>query len=173
MVPPKREGNSGSGRSPPGVGPARPVSSLPHLKMSLSDLATASAGRCSKSWEVRPRREEMTWCQEQISHFLQRLADKVTRCWWVPWLYGTFISTPDAPEPWKLLFASTARTLINQAKPDKSCPVMTESVVVGPARSLGQEDGELKCSVRLLLSAKGRGAEEHRKERSKSSKKIL
>lgn len=65
--------------SPLSVGTGRPVSSFPHLKMSLSDLAVASAGCCCKSWEVRPGREEMTWCSEQIPHFLQRPADEVLK----------------------------------------------------------------------------------------------
>lgn len=132
---PSKEGNSGSGRSPLSLGPVSPVSSLHHLKMSLSDLAMAPAGCCSKSWEVRAGREEMTWCHEQIPHFLsawqtrRQGADKG-----LPQPYWTFVSTPDIPESWNLLFSSTTRTLINQAKPDKSCHVMIDSM-------LGVQDG--------------------------------
>ena len=50
-----KEGISGFGGSPLSLGPAHPVSSLPHLKMSLSDLAhgicragAQSAGRSDR-----------------------------------------------------------------------------------------------------------------------------
>lgn len=66
------------------LGPALPVSSLPHLKMSLSDLGHGFHWLSGKIWAVRTGREEMTWCYEQISHFLQRLADKVTGRWCAP-----------------------------------------------------------------------------------------
>lgn len=76
----------------------------------------------------------------------------------------TFISTPDIPEPWKLLFSSTARTLINQSKPDKSCHVVIDSML------WVHWDG-LKCSVIFLFSRSSGAAETYKKERTPSNRK--
>ena len=154
---------------PSACGDPAPVSSFLHLKMSLSDLAVASADCCYKSWEVRPGREEMTWCYEQISHFLQRLADKVlmsppSSCftgsgWAVGWRSLAHLIF------WSLalLFSSSARSLINQAKPHKLLPVL------GPAAPRTLEWIQMSSSRSALK--KWWGSWEIQELKTKSSRK--
>ena len=103
----------------------------------------------------------MTWCYEQISHFLQRLADKVlmsppSSCftgsgWAAGWRSLAHLIF------WSLalLFSSSARSLINQAKPHKLLPVL------GPAQILGHWNG-FRCPVVVLLSRSGGAVEKYR-----------